>query len=171
MKITLTDRENGKVITLITSDTYMFDLPCIGSDGMMYNLHKIWRNEHHRHTDSIVIIDEQQGYFISTYNNIKNEHVKYDFYVKEIFDFANNIDSYIMLYEFYKFNIEDKNKYDKIKKIFDEEDEIIGAAEYNVNTYDAYQFVDGEIKADLILEDYSRLNYVVGRIKDVIKNG
>lgn len=120
MKITLTDRENGKVITLITSDTYMFDLPCIGSDGMMYNIHKIWENEQHRHTDRIVIIDEKQGYFISTHINSKNEHLKYDFYVKEIFDFANNIDSYIMLYEF-DFNYLDEfdgpSKHNRISRL------------------------------------------------------
>ena len=120
MKITLTDRENGKVITLITSDTYMFDLPCIGSDGMMYNIHKIWENEQHRHTDRIVIIDEKQGYFISTHINSKNEHLKYDFYVKEIFDFANNIDSYIMLYEFdfnYLDEFDEPSKHNKISRL------------------------------------------------------
>ena len=46
--------------------------------------------------------------------------MKYDFYVKEIFDFANNIDSYIMLYEF-DFNYLDEfdgpSKHNRISRL------------------------------------------------------
>ena len=96
-KITLTDRENGKVITIITDSTYIHDMPCIGDDGMMYNLHKIWNNEKHFHTDKIVLIDEEQGFFLSTHRNVNDEHLSVENFQKNLFDLSKTIDDYVLL--------------------------------------------------------------------------
>lgn len=96
-KITLTDRGNGKVITIITDATYNYELPCIGDDGMLYNLHKIWNNEKHFHTDNIILIDEEQGLFLSINRGINDEHLSVENFKKHIFDLSKSIDDYVLL--------------------------------------------------------------------------
>ena len=118
MKLTLKDRENGMVLTIITDATYIHDLPCLGSDGYMYNLHKIWDNDKHFHTDRIVLIDEEQKFFLSEHININDEHIHFENFQKNIFDKVETTDEYILLDGVFNDAINANNK--KIKKLIED---------------------------------------------------
>ena len=164
-KMTLRDRENGKVITIITDATYIHDMPCMGNDGMMYNLHKIWNNEKHFHSDRIVLIDEEQGFFLSTYRGVNGEHLAMEDFQKNIFDLSKTTDDYILLNGVFKGALNTKNK--EIKKLI----------ENNANFNYAYilvfnrpeDFIESRTSWEDLEEYVCSLVYLINDILDIVK--
>lgn len=165
MKLTLKDQKNGMVLTIITDATYIHDLPCFGEDGMLYNLHKIWGNDKHFHTDRIVLIDEEQKFFLSEHININDEHIQLEDFNKKVFDKVTSIDEYILLDGVFKDLL--SNSKDEIKKLI----------ENNENYQCAYSLVfrrpedllESRTSWEELKEYMSSLVYLLDDIYDSVK--
>lgn len=165
MKLTLKDRMNGMVLTIITDATYVHDLPCLGEDGMMYNLHKIWGNDKHFHTDRIVLIDEEQKFFLSEYININDEHMAMEDFQKNIFDLSNTTDDYILLNGVFKDALITKSN--EIKKLI-EDNENFNCA-YSLVFNRPEDLVESRTSWEDLEEYMSSLVYLINDIYDIVK--
>ena len=163
--MTLRDRENGKVITIITDATYIHDLPCFGNDGMMYNIHKIWNNEKHFHTDRIVLIDEELGFFLSTYRDVNGEHLAMEDFQKNIFDLSKTTDDYILLNGVFKGTLNTKNK--EIRKLIENNADFNCA--YSLVFNRPEDFIESRTSWEDLEEYVYNLVYLINDILDIVK--
>lgn len=169
MKLTLKDRANGMVLTIITDATYIHDLPCLGEDGMMYNLHKIWNDEKHFHNDRIVLIDEEQKFFLSEHININDEHMQFENFQKKIFDNAKTIDEYILIDGVFKdlLNDENNNVIKKIKKLINNNGDFNCA--YSLTFNRPEDLVESRTSWDDLKEYMTSLVYLINDIYDMVE--
>jgi hypothetical protein len=131
----------------------------------MYNLHKIWNNEKHFHTDRIVLIDEEQGFFLSTHRGVNDEHLAMEDFQKNIFDLSKTTDDYILLNGVFKGALNTKNK--EIRKLI----------ETNVNFNCAYSlvfnrpedFIESRTSWEDLEEYVCSLVYLINDILDIVK--
>lgn len=169
MKLTLKDQKNGNVITIITDATYVHDLPCLGDDGMMYNLHKIWNNDKHFHTDRIVLIDEEQKFFLSEHININDEHMQFENFQKKIFDKVETTDEYILIEGVFKDLLNDKNNnvIEGIKKLIDNNGDFNCA--YSLVFNRPEDLVESRTSWEDLKEYISSLVFLLDDIYDIVK--
>lgn len=165
MKLTLKDQKNGMVLTIITDATYIHDLPCLGEDGMMYNLHKIWGNDKHFHTDRIVLIDEEQKFFLSEYININDEHMQLEDFNKKVFDKVISIDEYILLDGAFKDLL--SNSKDEIKKLIEDNENYQCA--YSLVFRRPEDLIESRTSWEELKEYMSSLVYLLDDIYDIVK--
>lgn len=165
-KITLTDRENGKVITIITDAAYIHDLPCIGDDGMLYNIHKIWNDEKHFHTDNIVLIDEKQGFFLSINRGIDDEHLSVENFQKYFFDLSKSTNDYVLLNDVFKDIFNTKNE--KIIKLIENNENFNCAHSLVFNRPE--DLIESRTSWEDLREYFCSLVYLLEDILDTIKD-
>lgn len=165
MKLTLKDQKNGMVLTIITDATYIHDLPCFGEDGMLYNLHKIWGNDKHFHTDRIVLIDEEQKFFLSEHININDEHIQLEDFNKKVFDKVTSIDEYILLDGVFKDLL--SNSKDEIKKLIEDNGNYQCA--YSLLFRRPEDLIESRTSWEELKEYMSSLVYLLDDIYDSVK--
>ena len=169
MKLTLKDQKNGMVITIITNATYVHDLPCLGEDGMMYNLHKIWNNDKHFHTDRIVLIDEGQKFFLSEHININDEHMQFENFQKKIFDKVETTDEYILIDGVFKdlLNDSNDNTKEKIKKLIEDNENYQCA--HSLVFHRPEDLIESRTSWEDLEEYMSSLVYLLDDIYDIVE--
>ena len=140
-------------------------MPCIGDDGMMYNLHKIWNNEKHFHTDKIVLIDEEQGFFLSTHRNVNDEHLSVENFQKNIFDLSKTTNDYVLLNSVFKDVLNTKNK--EIKKLI-ENNEYFNCA-YSLVYHRPEDLIESRTSWEDLEEYVCCLVYLIDDILDIVK--
>lgn len=164
-KFTLTDSENGLVRTIITDSLYIHDMPCIGDDGMMYNFHKIWNNEKHFHSDKIILIDEEQGFFLSINRGVNDEHLALDNFQKSIFDKVKSIDEYILVKDIINDTLNARNK--EIRELI--MDNVDFSCVHGLFYNHPEDFIESRTSWEDLKDYLSGLFYLIGDIYDIVE--
>ena len=126
--ITLYNRDKSAKFDIITDATYAFNMPCFGEDGKLYSLHRLSKGETFDDHPNAVYYDDITNLYIvpmchreivgDVYVNVQDVVVNFN---SKIFRRVTSTDSYINLQNEYLALIENEEKVDKIKALFDAE--------------------------------------------------
>ena len=172
--ITLYNRDKSAKFDIITDATYAFNMPCIGEDGKLYNLHRLSKGESFDDHPNAVYYDDITNLYIvpmchreivgDKYVNVQDIIVNFN---SKIFRRVTSTDSYRNLQNEYLALIENEEKVNKIKSLFDNDSSAFEMVKHLL-CYRPEDLIESRTDWEELLDNLRSLFYFTEEIESII---